>query len=180
MQAAEVPKEKLDQFIAITGADKGRAGFFLECANMDVAAAVEQYYSSDTGASTGINTLAGQNANQSDDSDNEGQQEFYAGGANKKHGGGSGIAVVGPNKKKAKKTNPDELVADMYEQARKAGGTEDDPTAGPSSFGGVYNSLSGQNNSRQVAEDKENEPITITLKLWENGFSVDEGGWEGF
>ena len=100
MQAAEIPQDKLDQFISITGADKGRAGFFLEANNLDVEQAVSSYFESGAGATSGNIRTMGNNAG--NDDDEEDGQEFYAGGVNKDHGGGSSVNVVGPNKKKAK------------------------------------------------------------------------------
>lgn len=190
MQAASVPQEKLDQFMAITGADKGRAGFFLEAANMDVSLAVDQFFSSDASSnqtSGNIRTMGqqtGRRPGRGTDNEEGGEeegQEFYAGGANKQHGGGSSVNIVGPSKKKAKgeKADADKLATEMFKKLREAGASENDPNQAPSSFAGVFNTTTGQNNAQQVASERESTPNLITLRLWENGFSIDDGETQG-
>ena len=66
----------------------------------------------------------------------------------------------------------------MFKKAREAGASENDPKS-TSTFGGIFNALTGQSNAAAVNEEREAEPITVTLTFWENGFSVDEVGLGG-
>ena len=67
---------------------------------------------------------------------------------------------------------------EMFKKAREAGASENDPKS-TSTFGGIFNALTGQSNAAAVNEEREAEPITVTLTFWENGFSVDEVGLGG-
>lgn len=167
--------EDIDQFIQITGADKEKAIFFLESSNNDVAAAIGNFYAQDGATSNNIRTVHG-SSGPSNNNDQNNKNEYYAGGVNKSHGGGSGQSVLGPADKKAK-IDPEKLIGETFEKARKAGAQTDEDLQNKksSAFSGIFNSLTGQNNSEEVNRAREAEPITIVLKMWENGFSVDEG-----
>ncbi|XP_022094135.1 NSFL1 cofactor p47-like [Acanthaster planci] len=122
------------------------------------------------------------------DSDEEGQA-FYAGGADH----GSGQQVVGPRKKKS---NTDSMINDLFKSAREHGaqevgaGSSSTSEGTPSSFifkGAGYrlgDSESGparpEPGTVGTLPGKEPRGRNIILKLWRNGFSVDDGELRGF
>jgi len=109
----------------------------------------------------------------SDDSDSE-QQAFYAGGSSH-----SGNVILGPKKKKFN-------VGDMFKAAKDAGAEAIDPSesgAGPSGGvrafqGGGFKLGSDTAESVQVGVqggEKRAESRHFVLKMWRDGFSLDDG-----
>lgn len=128
-------------------------------------------------------------------SDEEGQQAFYAGGSER----GSGQQILGPNDKKR---NPNELIAEMFKAAREAGAQvldrpEDIPSGSNSSsrrpnrvFSGAGHTLGTTATAAAAATAQPSQTSSTAsgltgrttpeqcfrkLKMWRNGFSVDEG-----
>ncbi len=109
---------------------------------------------------------------ESDDDDGEGQA-FYAGGS--EH---SGQQILGPPKKKR------DFVSHMFKKAREAGGEVveggSSSASGPSrtAFTGAAFKLGSDTTPSEKIEDrtpKVAKPREFTLKMWENGFSIDDG-----
>merc|ERR1712173_468406 len=114
MQAENsVPKELVDQFLAITQGDRGSASFYLEAAGNDLNEAVSQYFSSNPGSNLG---RIGRDNNADKKS---GGNEFYVGGAGRD--GGSGQNVIAPSSSKKSKMNAEELIGDMFKSAKESG-----------------------------------------------------------
>ena len=118
-------------------------------------------------------------------SDEEGQQAFYAGGSER----GSGQQILGPNDKKR---NPNELIADMFKAAREAGAQVLDrpedaaPRRANRGFSGAGHTLgttaTGSSSSSSPSASSARSPASPApeqcfrkLKMWRNGFSVDDG-----
>lgn len=128
---------------------------------------------------TGIATLSSLRrenespGSESDDDNN--QQAFYAGGSDR-----SGQQILGP---KDKKKDPQQLVKEMFQSAREHGGQVLDelgPTAGPSRlFSGAGFRLGddvSQESQPVTGTPGEPQPaVPMVLKMWRNGFSVDDG-----
>ncbi|KAL4224590.1 NSFL1 cofactor p47 [Mactra antiquata] len=135
--------------------------------------------SSSTGASSSRFATIGsmQQGDDSDSSEEEGQA-FYAGGSER-----SGQQVLGPKKKK---TN---VVDSLFKSAREHGAEEvgnDEPQRQkkPVFKGSGYRLGDGEG---QMSEKIAGEPVGQTrkqvdcvLKLWKNGFSVDDGPLRDF
>ncbi|XP_072427695.1 NSFL1 cofactor p47-like [Chiloscyllium punctatum] len=111
---------------------------------------------------------------QSNSSADEGQR-FYAGGS--EH---SGQQIVGPPKKK----NLNEIVDDLFKGAKEHGAVPVEHWTGeanralPFTGGGYRLGASSQEQSEYVLKDKKqdsNLDVQILLKLWKNGFSLDDG-----
>lgn len=125
---------------------------------------------------TGIATLSSlQRENESagsDSDDDNNQQAFYAGGSDR-----SGQQILGP---RDKKKNPEQLVKDMFQSAREHGGQvvdESGPAAGPSRlFSGTGFRLGDDvGQESQPVANSEPQSVAMVLKMWRNGFSVDDG-----
>ncbi|KAL1513125.1 hypothetical protein ABEB36_002585 [Hypothenemus hampei] len=188
-------EEKLQQFVAITGANLDRAKFFLESSAWDVEVAMSRYYenesdhvelvdeSSPTPPSqvsptvttskskpkkpsnfATINTLT-----TSSDEDEEGQA-YYAGGS--EH---SGQQVLGPPKKKK------DIVAAMFKSVQEHGVEILEPGSSRSSanahFRGTGYKLGQDDTASEVVPEVQEHPafLEVTLRLWQNGFSVNDG-----
>jgi len=195
--------EKLAQFQSITGCDPDRAQFYLESANWQIDLAMASFYEGEgdmevgggqapaaeavapaaadpeaakpgggTGAGIGRINFGGGGGSDSDDSDSE-QQAFFAGGSSH-----SGNVILGPKKKKFN-------VSDMFKAAKDAGAEAIDPSesgAGPSGGvrafqGGGFKLGSDTTESVQVGggQEKRPEPRHFVLKMWREGFSLDDG-----
>merc|ERR1712106_1106087 len=178
--------EKLAQFQSITGCDQERAQFYLESANWQIDLAMASFYEGEGDMEVGgeqdlaaaggggigrINFGSG-GGSDSDDSDSE-QQAFYAGGSSH-----SGNVILGPKKKKFN-------VGDMFKAAKDAGAEATDPSesgAGPSGGvrafqGGGFKLGSDTAESVQVGggQVKKPDPRHFVLKMWKEGFSLDDG-----
>ena len=134
----------------------------------------------------GIATL-GSLRNQEDSSDDDDKQAFYAGGSER-----SGQQVLGPS---GKKRNPDEVVSEMFKAAKEHGGQVVGPSEAQGkkklSFGGQgfrLGSESGVSNtvSTAAAVGLGVEPTGLpapremVLRLWRNGFTVDDSALRAF
>ena len=116
--------------------------------------------------------------NDSSDSDGEEGQAFYAGGSET-----SGQQILGPKKDGAK------FVKHMFKKAREHGAESVDPnsSAGPSSMASSRPTFTGSGFKLGSSEDaptevvqgapseKEEEPREFAFKMWQNGFSIDDG-----
>merc|ERR1712038_589922 len=111
--ASAAPNELIEQFCSITGADKGKASFFLAAAGNDLNTAMNEYFSSNQGP-----RIATMNTSSTS---SPGQQELYAGGASRQ--GGSGQNIIGGNKKPIQNLGEDSeaIVRNVFSQAREAG-----------------------------------------------------------
>merc|ERR1711892_1492893 len=189
--------EKLAQFQSITGCDQERAQFYLESANWQIDLAMASFYEGEgdmeVGGEQDLAAAAPQAAappaaaggggigrinfgsgggSDSDDSDSE-QQAFYADGSSH-----SGNVILGPKKKKFN-------VGDMFKAAKDAGAEAIDPSesgAGPSGGmrafqGGGFKLGSDTAESVQVGggQAKKPDPRHFVLKMWKEGFSLDDG-----
>jgi UBX domain-containing protein 1 len=130
------------------------------------------------GRTTGIATLGSLRKKEEDDDDSDehkDQEAFFAGGSVR-----SGQQVLGPAKKK-------DIVADMFKAAKEHGGEVVDPSSEPSRrpqphFGGQGRRLGTDDvpapapveSSSHSAPDH-TKRVEKCLKLWRNGFSVDDG-----
>merc|ERR550519_1957294 len=127
------------------------------------------------GAGGRINIVSGGQDDEEDDSDSE-QQAFYAGGSTN-----SGNMILGPKKKKV--TN----VGDFFKAFKEAGAEEVDPSEtgegssrGPAFSGGGFRLGSDETPSAMIggpstSASKEDQPRRFVLKMWRDGFSIDDG-----
>lgn len=132
-------------------------------------------------ARRGVNTLASLLQANDDSSDEEDRQSFYAGGSER-----SGQEVLGPPRKK----DPEQIVQDMFKAAKTAGGKVVDPSEAepkrPSAFRGQGNRLGTETGeSSGAAQDSASPserpvPVHMVLRLWQNGFNVDDGELRAF
>lgn len=119
---------------------------------------------------------------QKKDDSNDEQQAYYAGGS--EHGAGQ--QIIGPTKKKSSN-----VVKDIFDSARQHG-AEDAQASAPQaetkrlkSFGGTGYKLGDSetqgesstytNPSQPEATLENNRETAVVLKMWRNGFSVDDG-----
>jgi len=191
-------------FQSITGCDVERAKFYLESANNQLDLAISSFYESDgmetsepvpeepqaaaaaappaaaagplaaAAAAGGLNVrMRGMEDDEDSDSEEEGQA-FYAGGSS-----ASGNVILGPPGKKKK-----DVVGKLFRKAREAGAEEVRPgEAGPSEGrtffqGGGFKLGSETQPSVAVGGPSMpavEEPQNFVLKMWQNGFSIDEG-----
>ncbi|XP_072163077.1 NSFL1 cofactor p47-like [Diadema setosum] len=142
-------------------------------------------YSARGGSSSSRVATLGDYTSAKADSDEEGQA-FYAGGADH----GSGQQVVGPKKKK-KEGSSDGLVKDIFKQAREHGAEEVASGATPStSRGGTSFAFRGAGYRLGESQVEPTVPVPgtagtmpgprpkerhVILKMWKNGFSIDDG-----
>ncbi|XP_075217320.1 NSFL1 cofactor p47 [Lycorma delicatula] len=103
-------------------------------------------------------------------SDEEEGQAFYAGGS--EH---SGQQVIGPGKKKV------DFVSEMFKSVKEHGAevVEPAPSRAPTFSGTGYRLGQSSNDTEVVASPSDSQvgrqSNEVTLKLWREGFSVDEG-----
>lgn len=131
-------------------------------------------------SSSNIATFSSRFGGENDsDSDEEQGQAFYAGGSDT-----SGQQILGPPKKKG-----EDLVKELFKRARESGAEQVDPGAPGSSRGGArgaggafsgsaFKLGSDSNDSEKVPASrpaKQAPPREFTLKMWSNGFSIDDG-----
>ena len=116
--------------------------------------------------------------NDSSDSDSEEGQAFYAGGSET-----SGQQILGPKKDGSK------FVKHMFKKAREHGAEAVDPNSMGQAAGGASSrpTFTGSGFKLGSSEDtpsevvqgtsskKEEEPREFALKMWQNGFSIDDG-----
>lgn len=121
-----------------------------------------------------IFTLNSLNDEEDEDDREERQgQAFYAGGSET-----SGQQILGPPRKK-----PDEIIKNLFEKAKEHGATEvqdQSEAAGSSKKPVVYGTgyrLGTGNEPTEIIKGPERPkpPKNKVLKLWKNGFNVDDG-----
>jgi len=126
-----------------------------------------------------INTLKGMKEKDKKDDKDDNQQAFYAGGSDR-----SGQEILGPPTNKT----TDDIIKDIFKSARDAGAQqlehedEDFPPSPPTTFPGQgfrLDSQPGQSTHSKAESEKKKEtsskPMLRKLKLWKNGFSIDDG-----
>jgi len=134
-------------------------------------------------SNTGPNRIATISSLQNQDKETPHGQAFYAGGS--EH---SGQQVLGPD---GRKGDSEKIVTEMFKQAKENAEVVDraqqSNLPGPSPFTGAGFTLgSTLNDSRKVGgpstskkttaeEVDDEEEQEIMLKLWQNGFSIDDG-----
>ncbi|NP_001080187.1 NSFL1 (p97) cofactor (p47) L homeolog [Xenopus laevis] len=192
------PEEAVHEFVLVTGAEEERARFFLESAGWDLQLALASFY--EDGGDDDIVTLPQPppgsvshgsgpsdhrvtsfrdlvHAQEEEEEEEEGQR-FYAGGSER-----SGQQIVGPPRKK----NPNELVEDLFKGAKEHGAVAVDRAAKspgesskPSAFvgGGYRLGAAPEEESAYVTGSRRQnsaQDVHVVLKLWKNGFSLDDG-----
>jgi len=182
MEAQEAPKDLIDQFVAITNSDRGRASFFLEASNNDINEAVAQFFASNAGGTTRTGRV-GHQADSDDEEERPDTNELYVGGAGRQ--GGSGQNVIGPNSGKKPKKENDEIIQDMFNSAKEHGAEQMETArsdqgkaskGGKTYFGGASSNLAGQTQaaSASTSNTSKREEVVV-LRLWKNGFTVGDG-----
>lgn len=110
-----------------------------------------------------------------DNEEGEDGQAFYAGGSKT-----SGQQILGPKKTK----NPEGIIKDLFQKAKEHGAQEVDPSEGAagtskksSGYHGTGYRLGSGNEPSEVipGAPKPKETKTSILKLWKNGFNIDDG-----
>ncbi|XP_077109132.1 NSFL1 cofactor p47 [Ranitomeya variabilis] len=191
-------EEAVREFVLVTGSEEERARFFLESAGWDLQLALASFY--EDGGDDDIVTLPqppqGSTSRGSGPSDNrvtsfrdlvhaqeeeeeeEEGQRFYAGGSER-----SGQQIVGPPRKRS----PNELVEDLFKGAKEHGAVAVDRTtkspgessrSSPFAGGGYRLGAAPEEESAYVAgarKHHQGQDVHVVLKLWKNGFSMDEG-----
>ncbi|ORY79028.1 hypothetical protein BCR37DRAFT_370310 [Protomyces lactucae-debilis] len=132
-----------------------------------------------TGSVSTLGSIA-KHGSDDDESDDEKPAEFYTGGEK------SGLGVLDPNSKK-KDRSAQGLIEQIMRKAQQGGAppNEDDDASGASRFKGAgYTLGSDEADSTKVEDPNEvfrrsmaHVPPRVkrTLKLWQDGFSVDDG-----
>ncbi|CAH1786200.1 unnamed protein product, partial [Owenia fusiformis] len=127
-----------------------------------------------TQASSRFATIGSLHQQSQDSSEDEGGQEFYAGGER------SGELIVGPGKKK----NSSKLVEQMFKSAKEHGAEEVQAGsaiashgAGPSFVGSGFKLGDSETAPSEKVRGADAPPkqTAVVLKFWKNGFSVDNG-----
>ncbi|XP_018411893.1 PREDICTED: NSFL1 cofactor p47 isoform X1 [Nanorana parkeri] len=190
-------EEAVREFVLVTDSEEERARFFLESAGWDLQLALASFY--EDGGDDDIVTLpqppSGSTSRGSGPSDHrvtsfrdlvhaqeeeeeeEEGQRFYAGGSER-----SGQQIVGPPKKRS----PNELVEDLFKGAKEHGAVAVDRTAkspgetsrSPFAGGGYRLGAAPEEQSAYVSgarRQNQGQDVHVVLKLWKNGFSLDEG-----
>ncbi|XP_062920008.1 NSFL1 cofactor p47-like isoform X1 [Mobula hypostoma] len=193
-------EERARRLVRLTGAAEENANARLEATGRDVQLALSSFFEDgsdnqavqdvpksnnasnfrpavrSSGASR-ISSLKDLKKEQSNSSADMGEH-FYAGGS--EH---SGQQIVEPPKKK----NLNDIVDDLFKGAKEHGAVPVDQwsesvgeanRAVPFAGGGYRLGASSQESSEYVSQDKKqdsNLDVQILLKLWKNGFSLDDG-----
>ncbi|WAR01526.1 NSF1C-like protein [Mya arenaria] len=195
-------QELLDSFVSVTGVDRGRAQFYLESAAWNLEMAMGSFYEGDpddddanlaavgqsipepatlppSNAKTSAPSGSSMNPSDSDSSEEDGQA-FYAGGSET-----SGQQVLGPKKKK-------NVVENLFKSAREHGAEEvpgDEPAQGRKGKGSTFKGSGYRlgDTEEEKSERIEGEPVMFhkkqvdcVLKLWKDGFSVNDGPLRDF
>ncbi|XP_068119923.1 NSFL1 cofactor p47 isoform X2 [Hyperolius riggenbachi] len=191
-------EEAVREFVLVTGSEEERALFFLESAGWDLQLALASFY--EDGGDDDIVTLPQPlpgstsrgsgpsdhrvtsfrdlvHAQEEEEEEEEGQR-FYAGGSER-----SGQQIVGPPRKKS----PNELVEDLFKGAKEHGAVAVDRTSkspgetsrSPFAGGGYRLGAAPEEESAYVVaarkQQQQGQDVHVVLKLWKNGFSLDEG-----
>ncbi|GBM59684.1 NSFL1 cofactor p47 [Araneus ventricosus] len=191
----------IDEFCKVTGTDASRARMYLEANGWDSDLAMSSYFEeadeepeADNSHSafprpgspkpafpptntSRIATFASLMNNSQNEDEEEGQA-FYAGGSER-----SGQQVLGPGKRKAA---GNEVVEEMFKAVRKFGGEVMDSSAKRCSTtklkafkgaGYVLGTTEGASDEVGGRSDEDNAPreVETVLRLWQTGFTVDDG-----
>ncbi|XP_074601273.1 NSFL1 cofactor p47-like isoform X2 [Brevipalpus obovatus] len=128
-----------------------------------------------------IATLGSLNQPHQDSSSDEDGQAFFVGGSDR-----SGQQVLGPSKDKR---NNEEVIDHVFKAAREQGAEVVDPEPQSSRkkidpFKGRGMKLTDEGQSgpsgSESPELESEEPVPMRLKMWRNGFSVDDGPLRSF
>jgi len=126
-------------------------------------------------ASSKIHTLSAMN--NSDEEEEERGQAFYAGGSEQ-----SGQQILGPPRK-----NPEKIITDLFAKAKEHGAQEVDPSEEPSTskkpvvYGHGYRLGTGNEPSEVIpGPPRPKQKKVSVLKLWKNGFTVNDGPLRSF
>uniref|UniRef100_UPI00358F0772 NSFL1 cofactor p47-like isoform X1 n=1 Tax=Myxine glutinosa TaxID=7769 RepID=UPI00358F0772 len=188
--------EPLSEFVAVTGVDAERARFFLESSGWDLQLALASFFEdggdeceevvapvpmssgqpSVSSSSARITRLDDLNTSNQDDSDDEGQR-FYAGGS--EH---SGQQIVGPPRRRG----ANEIVDHLFKEAKEHGAVPVESTAGLRgsktkmfSGGGYRLGTPGDDSSSSYVSGGHGAgalpDMHVVLKLWRNGFNLNNG-----
>ncbi|KAF5295194.1 hypothetical protein FQA39_LY13199 [Lamprigera yunnana] len=194
-------EEKLVKFITVTGIDEERARFYLESAAWQLEVALASFYENDGEVDSDVQPVSQEQSasppsetalhvpetttpksrskvtnskfatihtiNSSSEDEEEGQA-FYAGGS--EH---SGQQVLGPPRKK-------DMVSDMFKAVREHGVEILEPSSSgstSSAFKGTGYKLgqTGSDSETIPGAPEPSRPEHVTLKLWKEGFSLNEG-----
>ncbi|XP_062920018.1 NSFL1 cofactor p47-like isoform X2 [Mobula hypostoma] len=167
-------EERARRLVRLTGAAEENANARLEATGRDVQLALSSFFED------GSDNQAVQDVPKSNNASNfrPAVRSFYAGGS--EH---SGQQIVEPPKKK----NLNDIVDDLFKGAKEHGAVPVDQwsesvgeanRAVPFAGGGYRLGASSQESSEYVSQDKKqdsNLDVQILLKLWKNGFSLDDG-----
>jgi len=197
-------EEKLQQFMAVTGANPERAEFFLASANGNLELALAGFYDNDEGheqdagsdveiveqvesvdeppssesqsnrsrvvrkPNTRFATIHTLNNAQSSDEDGEEGQAFYAGGS--EH---SGQQVLGPRKTDV----ASEMLKTIKEHGIEVESHDSASTSSSRAFRGTGYKLGATNDDSVTVQgaSEPSKPVKVILKLWKEGFSVNDG-----
>lgn len=125
--------------------------------------------------SSNIATLASLNDSSSDDEEEQGQA-FYAGGSER-----SGQQVLGPPKKNPIKDYVSEIFRSAQQGNLDTFDVEGSPSSSSSLYAGTGYRLGQTDNDhqaipdRQRASGRDSEHEVVTLTLWRQGFSINDG-----
>ncbi|XP_059837505.1 NSFL1 cofactor p47-like [Hypanus sabinus] len=192
-------EERARRMVRLTGAAEESANARLEATGRDVQLALSSFFEHGgdnqpvqdvpmsnasnfrpavrSSGTSRISSLKDLKKEQNNSSADEGEH-FYAGGS--EH---SGQQIVEPPKKK----NLNDIVDDLFKGAKEQGAVPVDQwsesgseanRAVPFAGGGYRLGASSQESSEYVSQDKKqdsNLDVQILLKLWKNGFSLDDG-----
>ncbi|KAM8947505.1 NSFL1 cofactor p47 [Pelodytes ibericus] len=190
-------EEAVREFVLVTGSEEERARFYLESGGWDLQLALASFY--EEGGDDDVMTLPQPppgstsrssgpsdhrvtsfrdlvHAQEEEDEEDEGQR-FYAGGSER-----SGQQIVGPPKKKS----PNELVEDLFKGAKEHGAVAVDRASKSPGEGSKSSPFAGGGYRLGAAPEEESayvlgarrqhsaQDVHVVLKLWKNGFSLDE------
>ncbi|XP_033227756.1 NSFL1 cofactor p47-like isoform X4 [Belonocnema kinseyi] len=197
-------EELISQFTDVTGVEAERAQFYLESSAWHLDVALASFFETDEqGASTSIlaeermldsstDESTGSEAQlksinpvgsiskskpriatikdlqkKDSSSDEEEGQAFYAGGSET-----SGQQILGPGKKK-------DLITEMFKSCQEQSLSLENETAvepRPSTFSGIgYKLGQTSNDAEGLSSGQQANSGIITLKLWRNGFTINDG-----
>lgn len=117
-----------------------------------------------------IFTLRDQESDEEDDSKG---QAFYAGGSQT-----SGQQILGPS---SSKKNPEDIIKDLFQKAKEHGAqvvdsSDQNAKKGPVVYGTGYRLGTGSEPQEIVrGPEPPKPPKSSVLKLWKNGFNIDDG-----
>uniref|UniRef100_F6SW03 Uncharacterized protein n=1 Tax=Ciona intestinalis TaxID=7719 RepID=F6SW03_CIOIN len=191
--------EMVTEFRGITDASEERARFFLESSGWQLQVALSSFFDSGiaenptamsevepkrTTRSSKFASVHDYKNNKNDDSSEEEGQRYYAGGS--EH---SGELIVGPPRKK----NTNQQIKDLFKEAKEHGAeVVDEPRKHGKEkekkkyfTGAGYKLGDGGEDSPSVfvpgeVEQQRPGPVNVVLKLWSNGFTVDDGPLRDF